>query len=76
MANYYDFKNSHLGGFYDKDGWYSAQCWDGYAEYCTWLGVPYANCTDTGYASDIDATWRRSSVSCNRFHTADTHCDF
>lgn len=53
MANYYDFKNSHLGGFYDKDGWYSAQCWDGYAEYCTWLGVPYANCTDTGYASDI-----------------------
>ena len=29
------------------------QCWDGYAEYCRWLGVPYANCTTTGYVRDI-----------------------
>ena len=29
------------------------QCWDGYAEYCQWQGIPYANCTTTGYVRDI-----------------------
>lgn len=50
---YQDFKNSHLGNGYDVDGAFGDQCWDGYAEYCNYLGVPYANCTNTGYARDL-----------------------
>lgn len=51
--NFDDFYTSHLGKGYDVDGSYGAQCWDGYAEYCNWLGVPYAMCSTTGGARDI-----------------------
>lgn len=51
--NYQDFKNGVLGKGFDIDNNFGYQCWDGYAEYCIWLGVPYANCTVTGYVRDI-----------------------
>lgn len=35
-----DFYTSRIGKGYDHDGAYGAQCWDGFAEYCVWLGVP------------------------------------
>lgn len=50
---YQDFKNAVLGNGFDIDGYYGAQCWDGYAYYCKFLGVPYANCTTSGYVKDI-----------------------
>lgn len=53
MATYQDFKNLVIGNVYDEDGAYGGQCWDGYAKFCVWLGVPYANCTVTGYVRDI-----------------------
>ena len=53
MPSYNDFYNTHLGRAYDVDGYYGAQCWDGYAEYCRYLGVPWSNCTVTGYVRDI-----------------------
>lgn len=64
--SYQDFKNTHLGNGYDIDGWWSFQCWDLYAEYCNWLGVPYANCTDSGYAKDL-WTQRHSNGILNYF---------
>lgn len=64
--NYQDFKNEVLGKGFDIDGMYGYQCWDGYAQYCKWLGVPYANCTVTGYVRDI---WeqRQSNGMLNNF---------
>lgn len=53
MSFYTDFKSHALGRGYDIDGAYGAQCWDGFAQYCRELGVPYANCTVSGYAKDI-----------------------
>lgn len=53
MASYNGFYNTHLGRAYDVDGYYGAQCWDGYAEYCRYLGVPWSNCTATGYVRDL-----------------------
>ena len=47
------YRNSVLGKAFDLDLGYGAQCWDGYADYCVKNGVPYANCTKTGYAMDI-----------------------
>ena len=64
--SYQDFKNTHLGNGYDIDGWWGWQCWDFYAEYCNWLGVPYANCTDSGYAKDL-WTQRHSNGILNYF---------
>lgn len=48
-----DFKNQTNGRAYNIDFAWGAQCWDGYAKYCQYLGVPYANCTVTGYVRDI-----------------------
>lgn len=48
-----EYHTSRLGRYLDVDGFYFAQCWDGYADYCQYLGVPYANCTVTGYVQDI-----------------------
>lgn len=48
-----EYKTSRLGRYLDIDGFYWAQCWDEYADYCQYLGVPYANCTITGYVRDI-----------------------
>ncbi|SQA20255.1 Phage lysin, N-acetylmuramoyl-L-alanine amidase [Streptococcus agalactiae] len=53
MATYQEYKSRSNGNAYDIDGSFGAQCWDGYADYCRFLGVPYANCTNTGYARDI-----------------------
>lgn len=48
-----EYHTSRLGRYLDVDGFYWAQCWDGYADYCQYLKVPYANCTVTGYVQDI-----------------------
>lgn len=54
MALYYsDIKNALWNRTFDKDHAFGNQCWDGYAEYETRLGYPYANCTASGYAKDI-----------------------
>ncbi|HEP1222819.1 TPA: lysin [Streptococcus pyogenes] len=53
MATYQEYKSRSNGNAYDIDGSLGAQCWDGYADYCKYLGLPYANCTNTGYARDI-----------------------
>lgn len=64
--SYQDFKNTHLGNGYDIDGWYGDQCWDGFAEYCKYLGYPIINCTDSGYAQDL-WTQRHSNGILNYF---------
>ena len=51
--SYQEFKNMVLGKAFDVDGWYSAQCWDGYAYYMQYLGYKPAWCTTTGYVQDI-----------------------
>ncbi|HEN6743105.1 TPA: lysin [Streptococcus agalactiae] len=53
MATYQEYKSRSNGNAYDIDSSFDAQCWDGYADYCGFLGVPYSNCTNTGYARDI-----------------------
>lgn len=53
MSKYTDFKAQVLGKGFDVDGAYGWQCFDGYAQYCKFLGVPYANCTTSGYVKDI-----------------------
>lgn len=53
MSKYTDFKSQVIGKGFNLDGAYGAQCWDGYAQYCKFLGVPYANCTTSGYVKDI-----------------------
>lgn len=63
---YADFKQSVYGRSFNIDGAYGAQCWDGYAQYCKYLGYPYANCTTSGYVKDI---WnnRKSNGMLNSF---------
>lgn len=51
--SYQEFKNMVLGKPFDVDGWYGAQCWDGYAYYMQYLGLKPAWCTSTGYVQDI-----------------------
>lgn len=51
--SYQEFKNMVIGKAFDVDGWYSAQCWDGYAYYMQYLGLKPAWCTTTGYVQDI-----------------------
>lgn len=53
MRKYKLFQDEVLGYGFDIDGWFSWQCWDGYAKYCLWLGVPFANCTVSGFVKDI-----------------------
>ncbi|MGX8833954.1 CHAP domain-containing protein [Amedibacillus sp. YH-ame6] len=48
-----DFRNEVLGKRFDIDGYYGAQCWDGYAYYMKWLGYAYAFCTSSNYVKDI-----------------------
>lgn len=64
--SYQDFKNTHLGNGYDIDCWFGDQCWDGFAEYCKYLGYPVINCTDSGYAKDL-WTQRHSNGILNYF---------
>jgi hypothetical protein len=65
-VSYSQFKNKVLGKGYDIDGYYGNQCWDGYAEYCIYLGYSYAHCTKSGYVKDI---WelRKSNGMLNNF---------
>ena len=51
--SYQEFKNMVLGKAFDVDGWYGAQCWDGYAYYMQYLALKPAWCTSTGYVQDI-----------------------
>ena len=53
MKSYENFKNQVLGKSYDIDGAYGAQCWDGYAKYMEYLGLPVYHCTQSGYVKDI-----------------------
>lgn len=53
MSKAHEFYTQVNGKAFDVDGYYGAQCWDGYAYYSKWLGVPYANCSVSGYAQDI-----------------------
>lgn len=66
MTNYNEFKSQVLGKGFDIDGAYGYQCWDGYAQYCKYLSVPFANCTQSGYVKDI---WnlRKSNGTLNYF---------
>lgn len=47
------FQNEVLGSGFDIDGYFGWQCWDGYAKYCLWLGVPFSNCMVSGYVKDL-----------------------
>ena len=64
--SYTDYKTQVLGRAFNIDGAYGAQCWDGYAHYCRYLGYPFANCTKSGYVKDI---WnnRRTNGMLNNF---------
>lgn len=42
-----------LGTYNDVDGFYGAQCWDLFAEFCKDYGYPIFNCTKTGYVADL-----------------------
>lgn len=53
MPSYSEFYNMVLGRAYDIDGYYGAQCWDGYAKYAQYLGQPICHCTTSGYVKDI-----------------------
>jgi hypothetical protein len=66
MASYNEFKNQVLGKGFDLDGAFGAQCWDGYAKYCQYLGYGYANCTTSGYVKDI-WTNRKSNGTLDNF---------
>lgn len=50
---YNSFRDSRIDKGVDIDGHFGWQCWDGYADYCNYLKVPYANCTVSGYVKDI-----------------------
>ncbi len=67
MPSYNDFKASVMGKAFDIDGYYGAQCWDGYAKYCRYLGYPICHCTVTGYVQDI-WTQRKVNGILNRFN--------
>lgn len=38
---------------YYADNQLHHNCWDGFAEYCKYLGYTVINCTDSGYAQDL-----------------------
>lgn len=47
------FVDTYNGTGHDVDGYYGAQCWDGYAFYDQWLGYSPIHCTATGGARDL-----------------------
>lgn len=47
------FRKTVLGKGYNIDGYYGAQCWDGFAQYCKYWGYPVINTSLTGYAKDL-----------------------
>lgn len=66
-SKYYEFRQKYMNKVVDKDGAYGCQCWDGYAEYSNYIGVPYTHCTSSGYVKDI---WnnRKSNGMLNYFN--------
>ena len=59
-------RDNTINRYFDEDYMYGYQCWDYYAKVCTMLGVPYANCTSSGFVKDI---WlnRKSNGMLNYF---------
>ena len=53
LINYQNFKNAVLGKAFDVDGFYGAQCWDGFAKYMIDLGYRAIHCTTSQFAKDI-----------------------
>ena len=54
MMSPQDFYNQVIGKKFDFDGWYGAQCWDGWAHFIDVLGLPSKyNKTITGWADGI-----------------------
>lgn len=53
MTKYEEFKSMTNGKGYDVDGFYGNQCWDGYAKYCQYLGVPICHCQPSGFVKSI-----------------------
>lgn len=66
MVSYNEYYNTRIGKAYNVDGYYGAQCWDGYADYCRYLGYPFANCSVTGFVQDI-WNYRHSNGTLNNF---------
>lgn len=48
-----DFVNATLGGYFDVDGAFGAQCWDLFAYFCQQNGKRVYNCTQSGYVKDL-----------------------
>lgn len=53
LINYQDFKKAVLGKVFDIDGYYGAQCWDGFAKYMIDLGYKAIHCTTSKFVKDI-----------------------
>lgn len=53
MPSYNEFYNLVVGKGFDIDHSFGNQCWDGYAKYCQYLGIPIEHCTQSGYVKDI-----------------------
>lgn len=51
--DYKTFKSKWMNKGTDVDGAYGWQCWDFYAQWCRENGVPFANCTVSGYVKDL-----------------------
>lgn len=61
MMSPQDFYNQVIGKAFDVDGWYGAQCWDGWAHFITAMGLP-SKCQKTinGWADGI--WYNRASI--------------
>lgn len=62
MRSYEDFKNEVINKRYDIDGYYGAQCWDGFVYYCKYLGMPIIHCNTSGYVKDVYNNRNRNGI--------------
>lgn len=51
--DYKTFKSKWMNKGTDVDGAWHFQCWDSFAQWCKENGVPYTNCTVSGYVKDL-----------------------
>lgn len=51
--DYKTFKSKWMNKGTDVDGAWHFQCWDSFAQWCIDNGVPYINCTVSGYVKDL-----------------------
>lgn len=51
--DYKTFKSKWMNKGVDVDGAWHFQCWDSFAQWCKENGVPYTNCTVSGYVKDL-----------------------